>query len=721
MPFKKHILIIFALLLLGTSAWGQIKPISPTVLNSGTGNSPRPTTSTVPDSTTSADTTANDGMLGGIEYHVDIPDSVLQASVFFFHRLPLQVKIMGLEHPTLTPTGAQFCDILDALGENYYLNVTELGHPHYALMPLFDGSPTLAFKPTAFPAFYKTPSNIYFYQVQKPYTLLAYHSSLNKDYQIHVTHTQNINSHWNYALDYHLFSPTGAFANTSATDHLVDLTTNYYSPDARYQVSAGFIWQRFVLGEMGGLSNIDAFINKRNSNLSGYPVNETRRMSFTGDLTLFVRQSFNTVRQFVWYRPIKEQAVDTVITYDTLHLSHLDTTTLDTVTVDSVTTSTQYQLRDTIVGYDTLQPHKPHVYNTGVFAFDLQWDKQKYRYTDSTLFNLVTASLYWTNDAYPDHRWRNPLKLYGGIRPEVASLRLDPSIYSDSTYHRFALYPFGRVELSPWPAAELSVLAEANVSMSNYNLDAQLTFPFRDSLGNSRQSLSIHAVAKACDPELIYSALNQRHIYYQPADIHPVGTRRLEIDYRRADLLDLHLSAQHIDHNIWLEQRTLDDGNTALVPCQPDSSVVLLQARANLYLTLTRWLHYDMQQIVQYSSNQDLVRVPLFASKNSVYADFYLFHHVLHTQVGVDLRYHTLFKADGYDPSLGLFYRQNDTEVGNYIWADFFVNLQIKRASIYAKAGHLNSYLEQQAHCIIPGYPSKQFGLYFGLTWKFFD
>ena len=102
------------------------------------------------------------------------------------------------------------------------------------------------------------------------------------------------------------------------------------------------------------------------------------------------------------------------------------------MTVDSITTSINYELRDTIVGYDTLQPHKPHVYNTGVFALDLQWDKQKYRYTDSTLFHLITATLYWTNDAYPDHRWHNPLKLYGGIRPQIAFLRLDPSIYADT-------------------------------------------------------------------------------------------------------------------------------------------------------------------------------------------------------------------------------------------------------------------------------------------------
>ena len=59
--------------------------------------------------------------------------------------------------------------------------------------------------------------------------------------------------------------------------------------------------------------------------------------------------------------------------------------------------------------------------------------------------------------------------------------------------------------------------------------------------------------------------------------------------------------------------------------------------------------------------------------------------------------------------------------MGGYLWADVFINLQIKRASIYAKAGHVNSFLEQQAYLILPQYPSKPFGFFFGVTWKFFD
>ena len=672
-----------------------------------------------PDSAT-VDSTAEEGPQG-VEYHVDIPDSVLQASVFFFHRLQHQVKILELKHPTLSPTGIQFSDCLDAFNGNYYLPVTELGHPHLTLTPSFDGTPGLVYKSNIFPAFYKTPDNIYFYQVQNPYTVLSYNSSLDQDYQVHVTHTQNINERWNFSFDYHLFSPEGVFSNSSATDHIFDFNTNYYSRDARYQVSAGFIWQRMVLGENGGLSNESIFINKDISNMGGIPVNVTQRYSNNNDHTVFVRQSFNTVRQFEWYRPIKESYIDTVVVHDTTKYMVFDTVVSDSVELDSVATTTRYEMRDTIVGYDTLQPHDPHVYNTGVLGLELQWDKQKYRCVDSTLYNRLSASLFWTNDAYMDHRWRNPLKLYGGVRPQVSWLALDESVYTSATVRRVALYPFARVEISPWAASELNVYGEASPTLSEYNLDAKLIFPFRDSVGNSKQNITLRAVVKALQPELIYTAQCLRADSPVTDDFTSIGIRKLEADYSRDSLLQIHLAAQHISHNVWFAQYTLADNNTALFPVQSDGSALLLQGRLNLNLTMFGWLHYDMQHHVQYSSDNEQIRVPLFASKNSIYADFKLFNNVLHTQIGTDIRYHTAYKADGYDPVMGAFYRQDDVEVGGYLWADFFINIQVKRASIYAKAAHLNSFLEEHSYCILPHYPSKQFGFFFGMTWKFFD
>ena len=718
------------LLLLSSLSWGQVRRVGD--LSNISNLPPRnfntnatQQNNSFPDSTSTStsDTSSAEGSVLGIEFHVDTPDSVLQSSVFMFHRLPGQVKIMDIDHPALHITGTQFHDCLDAFNGDFYLTVSEIGHPHYSIFPSFNNTPGLAFKRTLYPGYSKTPSNVTFYQAQTPHAVLSYNSSLNQSYQLHVTHTQNINDHWNYALDYHLINPDGSFSNSSATDHLFDFNTNYYSRDARYQLSAGVIWQRMVVGENGGLSSPSSYYNKNFRNTSGIPIVSTNTMSFNNEVVLFAKQSFNTVRQFEWYRPIKKQYVDTLIDTSTVQVSYFDSVTLDSLLRDSTVYATRYQLIDSIIGYDTLQPNDPHIYNTGVFGLELEYQRQKYRYAvvDSSLYNQLSASLFWTNDAYMDHRWRNALKLYGGIRPQLSWLQLNPAYYTDSLIRRVALYPFARVEISPWPAAELNIYGEAAPDLSEYNLDAHLLFPFRDTVGNSKQSLSLRAIVKAYQPELIYFA--QCHWKTNPIspNLKSVGVRKIEADYHLQNLLDIHLSANHISHNVWFKEVDLNEGTFTYQPTQAAGSALLLQGRVNLYLKLTSWLHFDMQQHIQYSSNQEQIRVPLFASKNSLYTDFKVFHGSLHVQTGFDLRYHTKFYADAYDPTLGIFYRQDEEQVGNYLWADFFLNLQIKRATIYVKAGHFNTFLEPNAYCIIPNYPAQQFGLFYGMTWKFFD
>ena len=80
---RKHILVLLWLLAAAT-AWGQVGGIANVAnLRGGLGAVSQSPTRTLPDSTATADTTTDDGMPKGIEYHEDIPDSVLQASIFF--------------------------------------------------------------------------------------------------------------------------------------------------------------------------------------------------------------------------------------------------------------------------------------------------------------------------------------------------------------------------------------------------------------------------------------------------------------------------------------------------------------------------------------------------------------------------------------------------------------------------------------------------------------
>lgn len=623
----------------------------------------------------------------GIEHHEDIPDSVLIGSVFRFHFTPLAVKILKLENPNFEPTGAQQYDRLHSLNGNYYLSTGVIGQSHTATFYDFDDNLTLRLMPNTQQGYSKTPNTVNFYQVQRPYTVLGYGGSIDKDNLVHVSHTQNINERWNVSLDYDLIRAEGIYANSGTKNHYLDITSNYYSKDARYQVQGGILFQKYLLNENGGMVNDSIFSTNPSANIPGIPVVSYDATSTTKDFTIFAHQSWNNVRQVQHIRPISTLIIDTIRTLDTLGAETLS-----------------FTQRDSIIGYDTLQPHKPHVFNAGVFGLDLEYDRFARKYIDSVRFNQFSYNLYWTNDAYPDYRWHNPFKLTLGFKGS----RAESCIAKNNWHTPFQFGPYVHTEIHPFYGtidlhAELTGYADLRrsdmvPSDMGEKLTAQYTAPI-----DSTQHITLLA-------QQIY-----RPSYYIYQGNTNTSWFKYSLTYLRDSLLYLELSATDAQHLAYLTRDSLG------LKAQTTSQIWLFQARAGLSLKLG-WFHYDMQQLLQYSSNKTELPLPLWTSKNSIYADINLFKGALRAQVGIDVRYLTSYYAEAYDPISGLFYRQSNREIGNCVWGDIFVNLQVKRATIYAKVGHINSLFEQHPnYFLLPHYADTRLGVFYGVTWKFFD
>jgi len=647
------------------------------------------------DSIANSDTSATKGLV----FVEETPDSVLRQKVFFFNYAPREVKINEVWNPTLDPTGIQFCDPLDGLNGNYYLGKGTLGHPHLSFYPSYGGGIAHCLQIDEMEGYARTPENIRFYQTMTPYTLLSYNSSLKKDYSVNVAHTQNIIPGWNLSFDYQLMCPEGVLSNSGAKDHFLDFTTNYFSPDSRLQVQAGFIWQKFTFDENGGLLYDSIFTDNLMSNFAGLPVKYDNSGSIHLRHDLFGRITYNLVRQ-----------VERTRERDSLAVRY------DTVSADSVT-----MVLDTLVLTDTLRVSTPRVLNAGVFGAEMRYHRQKRASyimgaADSTLWSETSVSLFWTNDAYLDYRWHNPLKITLGVTPRRISaiLRKDTLSAPDTMVTSAALNPFASIELS---TRRLSFRAEAEMDNTLLNLGAKepdyrmagtLALMF-DSTRSSGLEFSL--VMHRQNPSV-------RMLHTANYTLDPIGTHSFGMHlFHSSDsgfvrLLDLDVHSTWMSHNVWYDSLlNIHEGVRSL-----------WHSQAALTLRLAwSWLHFDMQQLLQYSSDKEQVEVPLWTSKNSLYGDFTLFKRALRMQVGVDVRYLTSFHPDGYDPATGLFYSQ-DCEVGDYIWADVFLNLQIKRASIYLKAGHLNGLWESHPrYFLLPHYPGLKFGLFWGLTWHFFD
>lgn len=619
----------------------------------------------------------------GIEHHEEIPDSVLLNSIYRFHFTPLAVKILKITNPNLEPTGLEFTDPLDNFNGNYYLSKGTIGQNHIAIYQEFDPSLRPNFRPNSFIGYAKTPQNVNLFQVKKPYTVLSYMGSIHKDNTVHVSHTQNILPRWNISLDYDLYCSEGIYANSGVKNNYLDATTNYYSKDSRYQIQGGVIWQKFNLGENGGLSNDDIFHNNPTSNRAGIPVVDYKARSDNRFLTLFAHQSFNTVRQINKIQPITTQIQDST------------------------------EIRDSIIGYDTIIPHKPITFNTGVFGLDLEWNTDKRKYIDSTRWNQFTYKFYWTNDAYPDYKWHNPFKLTIGIEgDEILTSQLHGNWCYINTFG-----PFAHAEIIPGYGV-LSLNAEYRHYWGKYLTDNEeqqnengmnLSASYQMTI-DTTHFITISGAVQEQQPQYIYTVLANQAL----ENFH---LKKLSIEYKNS-FLNFDISANYANSLPYL---TYKENYHNPWQVATSENFWLFQARLQMNLKWN-WFHYDMLQLLQHSTDQISMPVPIWATKNSLYADVRFFHKALRAQIGFDIRYHTKFTADCYSPELGIFYHQNETNIGNYVWADVFINLQIKQASIYLKLGHINSLIEQHPnYMLLPHYPGNRFGLMYGLTWKFFD
>ena len=647
----------------------------------------------------------------GIEYHEDIPDTTLQHSVYMFRYDPLAVKIKVVDFPSLDPTGVQYHDFLDAMNGNYYLSRGVVGQQHLALYQTFGDQLYYRMSPDVNLGYRKRPENIWLIQTKRPYTLLSYASSLEKEHRVLVTHSQNILPRWNMAFDYKLINPDGNYSNSSATNHYLDASTNYYTRDARYQVTAGIIWEKFRMDENGGITDDSIFRNRTISNEGGVPVLFTNMGSMDNNLTAYAKQNFNTVRPIEKYRRHEEIKL---IGYDTIMVSGQQSADSGQVRARSeqlVADSNQaikiVPIYDTIITYDTIAPLRPMVVNTGVIGMDIRFEKEKHVFVDSTLFRKLSGSLYWTNDAYMDSRWRNPLKIMIGVKPTL----MHAFMYEGFRARFFALNPMASVTIDT-KIGMVSASIEKNIAdnyyKNGYRFEANLK-AYLDSL--HRHIVRAEVVFQGQDPDLIYH--NLLTMSSSDKKLGLTNIQKFEAGYRFKEWLDWSVTARHIVNNIWIE-----DSTTVV---QNGGNAWLFQSRLNATLHWS-WFHYDMQHLFQYSTDQDQVRVPIFATKNSLYADVKIFKGALRAQFGIDLRYHTAFYADAWNPYTATFHRQNDFKVGNYIWGDIFINLQVKRASIFFKAGHLNALWEGHPnYYALPHYPGNNFGFYYGMIWKFFD
>jgi hypothetical protein len=101
------------------------------------------------------------------------------------------------------------------------------------------------------------------------------------------------------------------------------------------------------------------------------------------------------------------------------------------------------------------------------------------------------------------------------------------------------------------------------------------------------------------------------------------------------------------------------------------------------------------------------------------------FFKTLNLSTGVELRYHTAYKADGFSPVLGQFFLQNTETIKNLPDIAAYLHFRIRSMAVFIRAENLNTVQATPSFGFVnnnfatPNQPTPGFFVRLGIFWGF--
>lgn len=340
--------------------------------------------------------------------------------------------------------------------------------------------------------------------------------------------------------------------------------------------------------------------------------------------------------------------------------------------------------------------------NYGALVHNISYEKYARLYTDenkiqtdSLATTLQRNSLYWTNVVKDST-----------LFPIHLGINYDRITFMDSLQNKHFDVFSPELRLGFKNYVELSFLR--SVSNNIYDKDYNLTFSVCPPFNIGGTTFYFKANLQNRQADYIYSHYQTENLIWNNS-INKTKTLTLSLGFLFKDYLALELNYFDIKNRYWFDTLCfLHSGNTSLY-----------QINFKNHFTLNNFVFKGILSL-QKVSNEDVLRVPLLALKQSVYYSFFLMKGKLPTHFGIDINYFTSYYADKYHTQTGMFVHQQDTKIGNHLYADIFLSIKVQRFSIFASLTHLTSFIDRN-YFNSPLYPHNSFAFRYGLRWQFLD
>ncbi|NUY81851.1 putative porin [Flavobacterium sp. MAH-1] len=527
---------------------------------------------------------------------------------------------------------------------------------------------------------YLEARDIRYYSMATPFTDLYYKSVMQRGQNVDAFVSANISPQLNFSIAYKGLRSDGKYINSVSSTGNFRFTTSYHTKDNRYSANFHFVSYDFLNDENGGVANIEDF----ESGSSQYK-NRLRLNVFSRDAESFLKGK----RLFLDH----DFRINGNDAQNNLHITHqfnyenkffqYKQGTLTTV-LDDNTTIQRYGASFRPANIND-QTHYNRMYN-----------KVAVVYENKTLGKFK----FFAEDFRYNYYFDRVLLLDEGINTGLLSDEIQTigGEYEFRTQH--------------WMAHGLISQSMGDQSLSHIQGNLRYTF-------NDKNVVSFQYERMNKIPDNIYNLNQSSYIAYNwTNDFNNEKINTISID-ANTQWLTASVKVSSFKDMLYFADTAADD-TVILAPQQHSGSINYLSVKVGRDLKLWKFGLDNTVLYQQVDQESDIVNVPKFVTRNTLYFQDYYFKKALFIQTGVTFNYFTKYYANDYNPVIGEFYVQNQKEIGDFPMFDFFLDMKIRTARIYFKCEHFNSAWTGNNFLTAPNYPYRDFMIRIGMEWNFF-
>lgn len=541
-------------------------------------------------------------------------------------------------------------------------------------------------------------SEVRFFNTTRPYTDLGYMVGTRVEQVINVFHTQNIKPHWNASLGYRLINSPGIFKSQRTNHNNYLLTSLYDGPSKRYHNYFVLLANNMQSGENGGIADNSFLDNPDYNDRFSIPT------KLGGD-PQFGRDFFGT--QVTTGNNQKE--------FTALMRQQYDLGRKDSLVTDSTVIPLFYpRLRfEHTIQYDRLN------YSFEDDVPDSTYYQDHYNITLNALRDSVYVEDKWhkvSNDfsiyTFPDaNNLQQYLKVGLSMENFQGRLRNGKSSFYNLIGH--GIYR-NKTRNGKWDMEASGKLYFTGLNAGDYHAYGSL----QRQLGSKLGFLKLGFENSNKSPSFLFDSRSHFYLLDAPKDF---NKENISHAFGAYFLPNIKLQLQ--GHYYLVSNYTYLNGFYDL---QQESSLFnFLQVSLQKQFTFGKSWNWYMDIYLQKETGNAPINLPVFFTRQRFAYEGNLGFKNLRMSTGIEVKYHTPYKANGYSPILSNFFYQDTTTITNRPDIAAFLHFRIRSFKAYIRAENLNTVSTQNGfgftrnNFTAPGYPTPGMIIRVGIFWTF--